>query len=209
MKQYTKTIDGKTVIKTRNQIVIKGQRTIKDKDGNDKVVNTQILFPTEKMILDEGWVEYVPEPVEPKPYSKTRFEVVQELVTKQWNERTDISNEEALDYMVIVYPWSEFIGKELPVGKIVEHDGKLWRVRQQHTAQEEYAPSMATAALFEIIEKEHAGTVDDPIPYTPPMEVFAGKYYSEDGVIYLCTRDSGTALSHSLKDLINIYVEIV
>jgi hypothetical protein len=140
---------------------------------------------------------------------KSTLEVVEELVTKQWNERTDIGNEEALDYMVIVYPWSNFIGKELPQGKIVLHEGKLWRVRQAHTAQDEFAPSMATAALFEVIEKEHSGEADDPIPYNPPMEIFAGKYYNEEGTVYLCTRDSGTALSHRLKDLTNIYVEAV
>lgn len=192
MKQYIK--DG--VVKTRKNIVIK-------KDG------MQYLNPTEEMMLADGWVEYVPEPVTPAPYVKSSLEIVEELVTKQWNERTDISNEEALDYMVIVHAWSSFIGKELPVGKIVSHDEKLWRVRQAHTAQEEYAPSMATASLFEVIEKEHAGTEDDPVPYAAPMEVFAGKYYSEDGVLYLCTRDSGTALTHSLKDLINIYVTVV
>ena len=43
--------------------MIKGQRTIKDKDGNDKVVMTNTYNPTEKMILANGWVEYVaPEP---------------------------------------------------------------------------------------------------------------------------------------------------
>ena len=192
MKKYIK--DG--IVKTRNNIVIK-------RDG------MQCINPTEEMVFADGWVEYVPEPVTPAPYVKSAFEVVEELVTKQWNERTDISNEEALDYMVIVYPWSKFIGTELPQGKIVSHDEKLWRVRQAHTAQEEYAPSMETAALFEVIEKEHAGTLDDPIPYAAPMEIFAGKYYSEDGVIYLCTRDSGTALTHSLKELIGIYVEVV
>lgn len=192
MKQYIK--DG--VVKNRRNIVLK-------KDG------MQIISPSEAMLLEDGWMEYIPEPIEPAPYVKSPSEVVEELVTKQWNERTDIGNEEALDYMVIVYQWSKFIGKELPVGKIVSHDEKLWRVRQAHTAQEEYAPSMATAALFEVIEKEHAGTADDPIPYTAPMEIFAGKYYSEDGALYLCTRDSGTALSHALSSLIGIYVEAV
>ena len=193
MKKYTKIINGKSVVKTRSQIVIK-------KNG------WQCINPTEAMVLDDGWVEYIEPVVE---HIKNRTQIVQELVTRQWNERTDIGNEEALDYMVIVYPWSGFIGEELPQGKIVSHEDKLWRVRQAHTAQEEYAPSMTTAALFEVIEKEHAGTVDDPIPYTAPMEIFAGKYYSEDATVYRCTRDSGTALSHSLKDLINIYVEVV
>lgn len=61
MKRYIK--DG--IIKTRNQIVIKGQRTIKDKDGNDKVVNTNTYNPTEEMILSDGWVEYVTPVYEP------------------------------------------------------------------------------------------------------------------------------------------------
>ena len=61
MKRYIK--DGQ--IKTRNQIVIKGQRTIKDKDGNDKVVGTNTYNPTEEMILADGWVEYVTPVYEP------------------------------------------------------------------------------------------------------------------------------------------------
>ena len=61
MKHYIK--DGQ--IKTRNQIVIKGQRTIKDKDGNDKVVGTNTFNPTEEMILADGWVEYVTPVYEP------------------------------------------------------------------------------------------------------------------------------------------------
>lgn len=61
MKHYIK--DGK--IKIRNQIVIKGQRTIKDKDGNDKVVGTNTFNPTEEMILADGWVEYTTPIYEP------------------------------------------------------------------------------------------------------------------------------------------------
>lgn len=59
------------------------------------------------------------------------------------------------------------------------------------------------------VDEEHAGTKDDPIPYAPPMEIFNGKYYIQNGVKYKCTRDSGTPLSHDLKDLVGIYVETV
>ena len=50
MKQYKKEINGKTVIKTRKNIVIR-------KDG-------RVTYnPTEEMVLADGWVEYVaPEP---------------------------------------------------------------------------------------------------------------------------------------------------
>ena len=47
---------------------------------------------------------------------------------------------------------------------------------------------------------------DDPIAYVPPMEIFNGKYYMQGGVKYLCTRDSGTALSHDLSALVGLYV---
>lgn len=197
MKQYIK--DG--IIKSRHNIVLRVTKEI-----NGKEVKLQVINPSEEAILADGWVEYIPPHVEPK---KSRMQIVQELVVKQYNERTDISNEEALDYMVIVYPFAEYIGKELPVGRIVMYDDKLWRVRQVHTAMEHYAPSMDTASLWEVIEKEHSGEASDPIPYAPPMEIYEGKHYVEDGVVYRCTRDSGTALSHRLADLVGLYVEEV
>ena len=55
MKKYIK--DGK--IKARNQIVIKGQRIIKDKDGNDKVINTNIYNPKHEDLIANGWEEYI------------------------------------------------------------------------------------------------------------------------------------------------------
>lgn len=42
-----------------------------------------------------------------------------------------------------------------------------------------------------------------------PMEIFKGKHYTEDGVIYRCTRDSEVALSHKLSALVGLYVEEV
>ena len=71
-----------------------------------------------------------------------------------------------------------------------------------------WVPGTSTGALFEALDIEHAGTVDDPIPFTQGMELVAGKYYSEDGVTYLCTRDSGTPIYHSLVSLVELYVEV-
>lgn len=52
MKRYKKVIDGKTVIKTRKEIVIR-------KDG-------RVTYnPTEDMVLADGWVEYIEPEVEP------------------------------------------------------------------------------------------------------------------------------------------------
>lgn len=86
---------------------------------------------------------------------------------------------------------------------------QLYKTRQdgqRFTA--EWVPGIDTAALFEAIDIEHAGAVDDPIPYAQGMEIEQGKYYIEDGVMYLCTRDSGTPLYHSLASLVGLYVEV-
>lgn len=53
------------------------------------------------------------------------------------------------------------------------------------------------------------GMPSRPSADTPPMEIFSGKYYTEGGVLYLCTRDSGQALSHDLSALVGLYVEVV
>jgi hypothetical protein len=83
----------------------------------------------------------------------------------------------------------------------------LWKVRQNHLIQEVYPPSIHTAALYEVINYQHEGTENDPIPYNPPMEIFNGKYYIQNDILYRCTRDSGTAFSHDLSALVGLYVE--
>ena len=187
---YTK--DGK--IRDGSRIVIK-------KDG------FQIISPTEEMILADGWVQYTPPPVEPAELEPTVDEQVRELILEQYNKRTDITDEDALKRPLLVYAWESYIGKSLTTGQIVSHDGTLYRVRQGISAvlADQY-PSLDTAALYEAIEVEASGTADDPIAYVPPMEIYNGKYYTQNGVLYLCTRDSGTALSHDLSALVGLYV---
>lgn len=181
------------IIRDRSRIVI-----IKD--------NFQIINPTEEMVLADGWSLYTPPaPPEPQP---TITDQLRDMVLEQYNGRTDITDEEALKRPLLVYSWNTYVGKSLAKGQVVSYDDKLWRVRQAvATVLENQPPSLATAALYEVIEVEAAGTQDDPIPYTPPMEIFNGKYYTQGGVLYKCTRDSGQALTHNLSDLVGLYVE--
>ena len=90
------------------------------------------------------------------------------------------------------------------------HADKLWRVVQPElTIQAHYPPSVGTESLYEEVCETHDGTLEDPIPYSGNMELFEGKYYMQDYVIYLCTRSSGIALQHPLAELIGQYVEEV
>lgn len=88
-------------------------------------------------------------------------------------------------------------------------DNLLWEVVQNHTTQELWKPSLETASLWKVVDEEHAGTQEDPIPYNPPMEIFKDKYYTQNEVLYKCTRNSEIPLSHDLSALVGIYVETV
>ena len=69
------------------------------------------------------------------------------------------------------------------------YGGKVYKCRQAHTSQENWKPS-ATPALWTIINVDHAGTQDDPIPAARGMEYTYGLYYKdpEDTKLYLCER---------------------
>lgn len=106
--------------------------------------------------------------------------------------------------------WSSYIGKGLNQGDRVEYNGKLWKVRQNiPTVLENQYPCTDTAALYEVIDVEHEGTLEDPIPYDQNMEVFKDKYYIENGITYKCIRDSGQPLYASCASLVGNYFEAV
>lgn len=132
------------------------------------------------------------------------------------NKDLSLSSNDKLDVKGLFPIWgqegAEF-GLSVDTGfclRVVKEDTDiLYEVIQQHTLSEEWEPGLNTASLYKVIDKEHAGTIGDPIPYFPPMEIFKDKYYIQNADVYKCTRDSGTPLSHNLQDLIGLYVERV
>ena len=111
--------------------------------------------------------------------------------------------------VVPLYPkWAA--GVEYEADRRLQHGGKLWQVRQKHTSQSGWEPgSVGTESLFAEVCETHTGTLDDPIPYDGNMELVEGKYYSQNGVTYLCTRSTGQPVYNSLADLVRLYVKIV
>ena len=41
------------------------------------------------------------------------------------------------------------------------------------------------------------------------MALVSGKYYSQDGVTYLCNRDTTNPVYNPLRELAKIYVEVI
>ena len=117
-----------------------------------------------------------------------------------------LDDDEAVSVTVLFEEWQS--GVTYAVGDRRQYDGKLYKVRQAHTSQAQYTPDI-TPALYELIDVEHKGTIDDPIPFDLGMAIENGKYYTQNNVKYLCIRDSINPLYNDLADLVGIYVEVV
>lgn len=107
------------------------------------------------------------------------------------------------------------VGEQVEPGdrRYYEPTQRLYKCRQAHTTQADWTPDQ-TPALWAVVDVDHAGTLDDPIPAARGMDYIYGKYYSdpEDGNIYLCKRtgepDGGTInLQYLPHELIGHYFE--
>ena len=114
--------------------------------------------------------------------------------TKAGIQTMALTDEEALKVKDMYPEWSEFINQSLTQGMKVQHEDKLYKVLQDvNPVLEIYPPGAeGTEALYTIIDEDHAGTLEDPIPYPADgnMIIYNGKYYIENDIIYLCIRDS-------------------
>ena len=97
----------------------------------------------------------------------------------------------------------------IEITKVLGDDGKLYKVKTSHKKQSDWVPGIETSSLFVVIDEEHAGTLDDPIPAAANMIYYEGKYYDEEGTLYLCTRDSEVPLQYLPSQLVGHYFELV
>lgn len=118
----------------------------------------------------------------------------------------NLSDIDALEAVTLHPAWA--IGKDYPAGHKVQRNGRLWRCIQAHTSQEGWEPEN-TPALWEGIDETHDGTLYDPISYDGNMALESGKYYSQDGKVYLCNRDTVNPVYNTLAELVGLYVEMV
>lgn len=103
---------------------------------------------------------------------------------------------EAVKSPELVARWKDHIGEVVEPGdRMSDTDDDdvlhVYRVNDGHghTTQADWPPHK-TPALWTIIDLEHAGTQDDPIPAARGMEYTYGLYYKdpEDTKLYLCER---------------------
>lgn len=177
-----------------------------------KAVDVQSGYP-DKVSVTTAYIQQQAEEKDASDPQKVAVRFSRMVVN---NKTISLSSNEKLDVKVLFPIWGQEgadFGLSVDTGfclRVVKEDTDiLYEVIQPHTLSSEWEPGLNTASLYKVVDKEHAGTIGDPIPYFPPMEIFKDKYYIQNADVYKCTRDSGTPLSHNLKDLVGLYVEVV
>lgn len=168
-------------------------------------------------LLNGKYVELTSEEIEAMQEAQAAYEAyertrplteseVSRLIISQQINTLEVDDNTALR-MTEFYPeWAS--GQSYTAGYKVQRNGKLWRVLQAHTSQAGWEPENAASLWTEICES-HAGTLEDPIPYSGNMALESGKYYSQDNKVYRCTRDTGNPVYNALSELVGLYVEEV
>ncbi len=155
-------------------------------DHRDGTVSIKMGKPTETESAKATVTALAGEPVTYARAVKLRPIIEQAAVS--------LSDGEAASVPELITAWAYPVA--YAEGDRRSYGGKVYKVRpgQGHTSQADWTPDK-TPALWAVIDAEHAGTQDDPIPASRGMEYEYGLYYKdpEDTKLYLCERTGEAA----------------
>ncbi len=148
-------------------------------DHRDGTVSIKMGKPTETESAKATVTALAGEPVTYARAVKLRPIIEQAAVS--------LSDGEAATVPELITAWAYPV--DYAEGDRRSYGGKVHKCRQAHTSQADWTPDK-TPNLWAVIDAEHAGTQDDPIPAARGMEYEYGKYYldGEDGKVYKCER---------------------
>ena len=104
------------------------------------------------------------------------------LAVKQARQVTD--DTEALSLQVLYKQWNRQIGKTLQVGEYINHNDRLYKVLQQHVAQDNWAPDVSPSLFAKVLVDPTGETILDweqPDSTNPYMK---GDKVKHNDVIY-------------------------
>lgn len=157
-------------------------------DHRDGTVSVKMGKPTESELSEATVTALVGQSITPQRAVALRPVIEQASAS--------LSDGEAAKSPELFPRWADHIGETVKPGdrrSDMDESGVLhvYRVNkgQGHTTQENWPPH-STPAMWTIINVDHAGTQDDPIPAARGMEYEYGLYYKdpEDTKLYLCER---------------------
>ena len=135
---------------------------------------------------------YIVTMYKPDQTPEVQTEKYQAAVLVAQIQAQDLTDIQAITVRAI-YPEYDPNGVQYPSNFKVQHNGSLYKCQKEHTSQPGWEPGVAPSLWVLIETGEQAGTKEDPIPVpdtvtTAGMEYEKGKYYSEDGTVYMMNR---------------------
>lgn len=116
------------------------------------------------------------------------FKAIVRLAVKQARQITD--DKEALEVQVLYKQWGKQLGKQLNVGEYVQHKDKLYRVLQQHVAQDNWAPDVAPSLFAKVLVDPTGETVLDWEQPDSTNGYMVGDKVKFEGHIYVSVIDN-------------------
>lgn len=136
-----------------------------------------------------------------KPQDKAR-----QLKPYIYKAATSLPDEDALEAVELFPVWQT--DTAYTVGIRVRYGDKLYRCEQAHTSQADWTPDKTPALWTEVTKPGQGDTPDNPIPWSWGLEIYKGKYYIQNDVVYVGIRDSGVGIFADLSALVHNYVEV-
>ena len=116
-----------------------------------------------------------------------------------------LTDEQALNAKVLYDSFDDLVKAEFTAkekGYKFRDGDDLYKTAQDNVEfQAQYRPREGTESLYTRIDENHAGTLEDPIPWQRNMQPEMGKYYIEGELIAKCIEDPGQALQNLLSEL--------
>lgn len=116
----------------------------------------------------------------------------------------DLCNNDVIKFKDYLPDWNDYVGKSLPINFKFKYNNQAYKTIQSVNIVLSNQTPDIVFALYAIINEEHEGTLEDPIPYVQQMAIEKGKYYIQYDVVYLAIQDMPTGMPYDLNQIPSI-----
>lgn len=116
----------------------------------------------------------------------------------------DLSNNDTIKYKDYLPDWNDYVGKSLPINFKLQYNNQAYQTLQYiNVVLSDQTPDIVYS-LYKVINEEHDGTLEDPIPYVQQMAIEKGKYYIQYDVVYIAIQNMPTGMPYDLNQIPSI-----
>lgn len=128
-----------------------GERTVFSACKTIELDGRWISNPSDEQIAEAGWLPYTPPEVVPTPDTEPEYgDILNAVKTMLKSSTEELSDEDALDVAALFPTWKGKIGIPVSIGERLWYDGKLYKVIQAHTPQEDWTPDVTQSLYAEV-----------------------------------------------------------